>query len=117
MLQAYSKPLPKPDPLPKPPVMEYPDLETPGGSTNSSPVSSSNSQSKSVPQNISAQVSFDPGKRMNRNQITSLAQSVGFSPEASNIVYAISGGESGFDPTNSTRRSVLDASTGKIVLV
>ena len=113
MLEAYSRPIPKPDPLPKPPVMEYPDLETPGDGTNSSPVSSSNSESKSVPQNISAQVSFDPGKKMSRSQITSLAQSVGFSPEASNIVYAISGGESGFDPTNSTRRSGLYASTGE----
>ena len=48
MLQAYSKPLPKPDPLPKPPVMEYPDLETPGsGTTNNSTDSGSSSSSTS----------------------------------------------------------------------
>ena len=60
MLQAYSKPLPKPDPLPKPPVMEYPDLETPGGSTsgNSNPILeavSLSNLSSSVPSTLTRQ--------------------------------------------------------------
>ena len=47
MLAAYSRPLPKPDPLPKPPVMEYPDLETPGGGTSGGSSGSGGSSSGS----------------------------------------------------------------------
>ena len=82
-----------------------------GGSSGDSGVSQTGSTS--VSQNISAQHSFDSSKQMNREQITALAQSVGFSPEASQTVYGIAGGESGFDPTNSTKRSGLYAKTGE----
>ena len=91
----------------KPPKMEYPDLIDPDvkpPSVDTSSGGNSGNGSQSQTQQISAQPAFDPSKKMSRDQITSLAQSVGFSPEASNIVYGIAGGESGFDPTNSTRR-------------
>ena len=98
----------------KPPKMEYPDLTDPDvkpPSVDTSSGGNGGGGSQSQMQQISAQSAFDPSKKMNRDQITSLAQSVGFSPESSNIVYAIAGGESGFDPTNSTRRSGLYTST------
>ena len=102
----------------KPPKMEYPDLIDPDMSSTSvdtSDTSGGGNQSQS--QQISAQPSFDPSKKMSRAQITSLAQSVGFSPKASNIVYAISGGESGFDPTNSTVGADSTLQLVKTVLV
>ena len=108
MLEVMSRPTPKPEELPAPPVMETPDLETPGSGS-----SSSSSSTPSVSMNISANHSFDPSKVMNREQITALAESVGFSPEASQTVYGIAGGESGFDPTNSTKRSGLYDKTGE----
>ena len=108
MLSVMSRPTPKPEELPAPPVMQTPDLETPGSGS-----SSSSSSTPSVSMNISANHSFDPSKVMNREQITALAESVGFSPEASQTVYGIAGGESGFDPTNSTKRSGLYAKTGE----
>ena len=54
-----------------------------------------------------------PGKKMTKAQIKALAESVGFSPQAAGIVVGISGGESGFDPSNSTKRSGLFAKTGE----
>lgn len=54
-----------------------------------------------------------PGQRMSQDQITNLAIATGFSPQAARVVSAISGGESGFDPSNSTKRSGLYAQTGE----
>ena len=54
-----------------------------------------------------------PGKKMTKAQIKALAESVGFNPQAAGIVVGISGGESGFDPSNSTKRSGLFAKTGE----
>ena len=54
-----------------------------------------------------------PGQKMTKAQIKALAESVGFNPQAAGIVVGISGGESGFDPSNSTKRSGLFAKTGE----
>jgi len=103
-----------PDAIPFTPPKLSTDGPTQAGSDGSSSGTvSSSSSTPSVSANISAQHSFDPSKRMTREQITSLAESVGFSPEAAQTVYGIAGGESGFDPTNSTKRSGLYAKTGE----
>lgn len=66
----------------------------------------------SVSPDISAQVSAGPGA-LSPSSVKSLAAQVGFTPEEQRIVYAISRGESGSDPTNSTERSGLMARTGE----
>ena len=50
---------------------------------------------------------------LSKQQINEMAISVGFTPDQASTVTAISGGESGFDPSNSTRRSGLEARTGE----
>ena len=80
--------------------------------TNGSEPASSGSTTPTVSADISAQHSAGPGK-LSRKQITSLAIDAGFTPEQANTVYGIAGGESGFDPTNSTARSGLKARTGE----
>jgi hypothetical protein len=80
--------------------------------TNGSEPTNSGSTPATVSTNISAQHSAGPGK-LSREKITSLATDAGFTPEQANTVYGIAGGESGFDPTNSTARSGLKASTGE----
>ena len=57
-----------------------------------------------VPTNISAQQSASSGGVMSKQQIKDLAVSQGFSPQDAAVVVGIAGGESGYDPTNSTRR-------------
>ena len=84
-----------------------------GGTTPPSSSTKPIKPSSTVSSDISAQHSFDPGKKMTKAQIKQLAQSVGFNPEAAGIVVGIAGGESGYDPTNSTRRSGLYAKTGE----
>ena len=74
--------------------------------------SSQSSGAPSVSTNISAQHSAGPGA-LSREKITSLAVGAGFTPEQARTVYGIAGGESGFDPTNSTARSGLKARTGE----
>ena len=56
-----------------------------------------------APSNISAQQSAGSGA-MSKQAIKDLAVSQGFSPQDAAIVVGIAGGESGYDPTNSTRR-------------
>ena len=68
---------------------------------------------KPVSSNISAQSAYDPGKVMSKDAIRGLAINSGFTPSEANIVVGIAGGESGFDPTNSTERSGLKARTGE----
>ena len=41
---------------------------------------------------------------MTKDQIRELAVQTGFSPEKANVIVGISGGESGYDPTNDTKR-------------
>ena len=48
MLSVMSRPTPKPEELPAPPVMETPDLETPGGGSSSTPTSGESSGASSV---------------------------------------------------------------------
>jgi len=73
-----------------------------GGSTEGSTVSP----------DVSANHSAGPGK-LTKAQIKDLAIQQGFSPEQASTVVGIAGGESGFDPTNSTRRSGLYDKTGE----
>ena len=54
-----------------------------------------------------------PPGALPQQDIADMAVQAGFSPEEAKIVAAISGGESGFDPTNSTERSGLMARTGE----
>ena len=65
-----------------------------------------------VSPDISAQHSAGPGK-MSKQAIYDMSLEVGFKPEEAKIVTAISGGESGYDPSNSTVRSGLHAKTGE----
>ena len=53
---------------------------------------------------------------MTKAQIGALAESVGFNPEAAGIVVGIAGGESGYDPTNSTDALVYTPGQEKTVL-
>ena len=50
---------------------------------------------------------------LSKAEIKQMALDVGFNPEAASTVVGIAGGESGFDPTNSTVRSGLHAKTGE----
>ena len=50
---------------------------------------------------------------MSKSDIKNLAIQTGFSPAAASTVVGIAGGESGYDPTNSTRRSGLYDKTGE----
>jgi hypothetical protein len=50
---------------------------------------------------------------LSMSQARQYALEAGFTPEDARVVAAIARGESGLDPTNSTRRSGLEASTGE----
>jgi hypothetical protein len=50
---------------------------------------------------------------LSMSQVGQYALEAGFTPEDARVVAAIARGESGLDPTNSTRRSGLEASTGE----
>ena len=50
---------------------------------------------------------------LSMSQVGQYALEAGFTPEEARVVAAIARGESGLDPTNSTRRSGLEASTGE----
>ena len=82
-------------------------------------MSTTNSQSKSskdspsVSPEVSANHSARPGNRLSKPEILKLAVNSGFSPEDAQVVYGIAGGESGFDPTNSTIRSGLYKKEGE----
>ena len=65
-----------------------------------------------APVTMSAQHSAGPGA-MSKQAIKDLAISQGFSPQDAAIVVGIAGGESGYDPSNSTARSGLKAKTGE----
>lgn len=56
---------------------------------------------------------FEASGPMSKAQIKQLAINSGFSPSEASTVVGIAGGESGFDPTNSTKRSGLYARTGE----
>lgn len=75
--------------------------------------SQSSKDSPSVSADVSANHSARPGNRMSKPEILKLAVNSGFSPEDAQIVYGIAGGESGFDPTNSTIRSGLYKKEGE----
>ena len=83
-----------------------------GGGDSSSVTTDTPSSAPSVSPDISAQHSAGPGK-MSKQAIYDMSLEVGFNPEQAKIVTAISGGESGFDPSNSTVRSGLFAKTGE----
>ena len=66
-----------------------------------------------VPTPVSAKSAANAASKMSKDQVRNLAINTGFSPQAANIVVGISGGESGRDPSNSTKRSGLYAKTGE----
>ena len=81
-----------------------------GGTATSS--ASTTSSSGNVSSDISAQHSAGGGI-LSKAQIKQYAEQAGFSPENAATVVGIAGGESGYDPTNSTVRSGLHAKTGE----
>ncbi len=76
--------------------------------TSTKPTGSSSTsqtdQGKPVSTSISAQQSSSADGVMSKQAIKDLAIGAGFSPDQAGIVVGIAGGESGYDPTNSTRR-------------
>lgn len=80
----------------------------PGASEQSSSASSTPSESSTSPvsENISAQQSANSSGVMSKEEVRQLAIKTGFSPDAANIVVGIAGGESGRDPSNSTKREI-----------
>ena len=84
----------------------------PSGSASSVTGSATQSSPQTVSSDISAQHSAGPGA-ISKSQINQYALDAGFSPEQARTVVGIAGGESGFDPSNSTRRSGLYAKTGE----
>jgi hypothetical protein len=81
-----------------------------GSSTTDSPKPT---QGSPVSTSTSAQQSFSADGVMSKQSIKDLAIGAGFSPDQAGIVVGIAGGESGYDPTNSTRRSGLYADSGE----
>ena len=65
-----------------------------------------------VSTNVSAQHAAGPGK-LTKAQIKQYALDAGFDESAASTVVGIAGGESGFDPSNSTERSGLMSRTGE----
>ena len=61
-------------------------------------------QGESVSTKTSAQQSYSANGVMSKQAIKDLAIATGFNPDQAGIVVGIAGGESGYDPTNSTRR-------------
>lgn len=92
-----------------------PSTNTPNNSSGgtSSENTSGSSGGASVSSNVSAQHSASSGGVMTKSDIHQLAIDTGFTPEQARTVVGIAGGESGFDPSNSTRRSGLYAKTGE----
>ena len=70
-------------------------------------------QGESVSTNTSAQQAYSADGVMSKQAIKDLAIGAGFNPDQAGIVVGIAGGESGYDPTNSTARSGLKAKTGE----
>ena len=89
------------------PIPPMPEPKTPQS------VSSSDTSVQTVSPSISAQVGANPQGAMSKGDIRQLAINTGFTPEQADIVVGIAGGESGYDPTNSTRRSGLFDKTGE----
>jgi len=89
-------------------------VESPAANTGGTGASgaSTTSSSGKVSSDISAQHSAGGGA-LSKAQIKSYAEQAGFSPENAATVVGIAGGESGYDPTNSTVRSGLHAKTGE----
>ena len=83
-----------------------------GTADNSTDSAGVDDSSDTVSPNISAQPAAYEGK-LSKTQIQELAVNQGFSPEQAKVVVGIAGGESGYDPTNSTKRSGLFAKTGE----
>lgn len=83
----------------EPPTLSEASSSTSGNSTPSS------TGGKTVSSDISAQQSAGPGK-LSKAQVKQFAIDAGFTPEQASTVVGIAGGESGFDPTNSTKRSI-----------
>lgn len=92
------------------------DSETykaPATSGSSTTDSTKPTQGTPVSTSTSAQQSFSADGVMSKQSIKDLAIVAGFSPDQAGIVVGIAGGESGYDPTNSTRRSGLYADSGE----
>ena len=94
-----------------PQYTELPSSVT-GGTDPTSSTPGTLTPGSTAPTNISAQHSAGPGV-MSKQAIKDLAISQGFSPQDAAIVVGIAGGESGYDPSNSTERSGLKAKTGE----
>ena len=95
----------------------YKPMEVPsvGSSSGSSDTGSGTGSTLSPPKGVSSDISAQHSSKgpMSKAKIKQLAINAGFSPEAASTVVGIAGGESGFDPTNSTVRSGLHAKTGE----
>ena len=89
-----------------------PEPYKPDSSSDTSTDTSSNTSGRTVSANISAQHTAGPG-RLSKTQIKKYALDAGFTPEQAATVVGIAGGESGFDPSNSTVRSGLYDKTGE----
>ena len=95
---------PYPDFVPGTPPQPKPYVKVGGNDQTKDDNEGSSGSSNSSAQSFSSQYTFNPDAVMSKDQIIQLAQSVGFSPDASKIVYGIAGGESGYNPTESTKR-------------
>jgi len=84
--------------------LEQIKFETPG-TVKTEASGTSVQQPKPVSTNVSANQSAG-GSIMSKADIKQLAINTGFSPENAGIVVGIAGGESGYDPTNSTKRKI-----------
>ena len=84
--------------------IENETYQSPDTSQSSTTDSTKPTQGSPVSTSISAQQSASADGVMSKQAIKDLAVSTGFSPEQAGIVVGIAGGESGYDPTNSTRR-------------
>ena len=70
-------------------------------------------QGSPVSPSISAQHAASGDGVLSKQSIKDLAIGAGFNPDQAGIVVGIAGGESGYDPTNSTKRSGLYAKSGE----
>ena len=87
--------------------------QTPGSRPADAAQEAQQPQSGGAPADVSAQGAAQSGQIMSKAQVKEAALRAGFSPSEAAIVVGIAGGESGRDPSNSTKRSGLYARTGE----
>jgi hypothetical protein len=89
---------------------EYLESMKPGNKLPVPPSQTTKTSPLSTP--VSAAPAAGPNQ-LPKSEIRQLAINSGFTPEQAGVVVGIAGGESGFDPTNSTRRSGLFKKDGE----